>query len=60
MGVMLVYDITNGFTFENVGEWLKMIHDHADPNVVIMLVGNKCDLYHLREVTTEEAEAYAG
>jgi small GTP-binding protein len=35
------------------------LRDHADQNIVIMLVGNKSDLRHLRAVPTEEARAYA-
>ena len=57
---MLVYDITDRVTYDNVGKWLKEVRDHADANNVIMLVGNKCDLRHLRAVDTEEAKEYAG
>ena len=46
-------------TFENVERWLKELRDHADNNIVIMLVGNKSDLRHLRAVPTEEARAFA-
>ena len=35
------------------------LRDHADSNIVIMLVGNKSDLRHLRAVTTEDAAAFA-
>lgn len=45
-------------TFENVERWLKELRDHADSNIVIMLVGNKSDLRHLRSVPTEEAKAF--
>lgn len=45
-------------TFENVERWLKELRDHADSNIVIMLVGNKSDLRHLRSVATEEAQAF--
>lgn len=38
--------------------WLKELRDHADSNIVIMLVGNKSDLRHLRSVTTEDAQAF--
>ena len=44
----------------NVTRWLKELRDHADSNIVIMLVGNKSDLKHLRAVPTEEAKAFAG
>ena len=55
VGALLVYDITKQVTFENVERWLKELRDHADSNIVIMLVGNKCDLRHLRSVQTEDA-----
>lgn len=45
-------------TFENVERWLKELRDHADSNIVIMLVGNKSDLRHLRSVNTDDAQAY--
>ena len=60
VGALLVYDIAKHLTYENVERWLKELRDHADSNIVIMLVGNKCDLRHLRAVPTEEAKAYAG
>merc|ERR1712137_1301762 len=59
VGALLVYDITKTVTFENVERWLKELRDHADANIVIMLVGNKSDLRHLREVPTEAAKEYA-
>jgi hypothetical protein len=60
VGALLVYDIAKHLTYENVERWLKELRDHADNNIVIMLVGNKCDLRHLRAVPTEEARAFAG
>ena len=60
VGALLVYDIAKHLTYENVERWLKELRDHADVNIVIMLVGNKCDLRHLRAVPTEEAKEYAG
>ena len=45
-------------TFENVERWLKELRDHADQNIVIMLVGNKSDLRHLRSVSTEDAQSF--
>merc|ERR1712190_607318 len=59
VGALLVYDITKQATFDNVGRWLKELRDHADSNIVIMLVGNKSDLRHLRAVPTEEAKEFA-
>ncbi|CAI0449045.1 unnamed protein product [Linum tenue] len=54
-----VYDVTRHVTFENVERWLKELRDHTDANIVIMLVGNKADLRHLRAVQTEDAKAFA-
>lgn len=59
VGALLVYDIAKHSTYENVTRWLKELRDHADANIVIMLVGNKSDLKHLRAVSTEEAKAFA-
>lgn len=44
MGALLVYDISKHVTFENVERWLKELRDHAEANIVVMLVGNKSDL----------------
>ncbi|EPS57447.1 hypothetical protein M569_17370, partial [Genlisea aurea] len=59
VGALLVYDITRHVTFENVERWLKELRGHTDPNIVVMLVGNKADLRHLRAVSTEKAKAFA-
>jgi len=59
VGALLVYDIAKHLTYENVDRWLRELRDHADANIVIMLVGNKSDLRHLRAVPTEEAKGFA-
>ncbi|KAI8341179.1 GTP-binding protein [Chlamydoabsidia padenii] len=60
VGALLVYDITRKTSFQNVTHWLKELREHADPNIVIMLVGNKSDLSETnRAVTTEEGGALA-
>lgn len=59
LGALLVYDVTKPTTFENVSRWLKELRDHADSNIVIMLIGNKTDLKHLRAVATEDAQSFA-
>jgi len=60
VGALLVYDIAKHLTYENVERWLRELRDHADDNTVIMLVGNKSDLRHLRAVPMDEAKAFAG
>ncbi|KAK1288421.1 Ras-related protein RABA2a [Acorus calamus] len=58
-GALLVYDVTKPTTFDNVSRWLKELREHADSNIVIMLIGNKTDLKHLRAVATEDAQSFA-
>ncbi|GMM45505.1 Rab family GTPase [Pichia kluyveri] len=58
-GALVVYDITNSDSYENVSKWLKEMKDNSDANIVIALVGNKSDLGHLRAVPTEEAQNFA-
>ncbi|KAL9235341.1 hypothetical protein vseg_010105 [Gypsophila vaccaria] len=59
VGALLVYDITKKQTFDNVQRWLRELRDHADSNIVIMLVGNKSDLKHLRAVPEEDGPSLA-
>jgi len=59
VGALVVYDVTRHVTFENVERWLKELRDHTEAYVVVMLVGNKADLRHLRAVSTEEATEFA-
>ncbi|KAG6535779.1 ras-related protein RABA1f-like [Zingiber officinale] len=58
-GALVVYDVTRHITFENAERWLKELKNHTDQNIVIMLVGNKADLRHLRAVPLEDAQAFA-
>lgn len=62
VGAMIVYDITNRSSFEHVTGWLAQVHEHSHQSLVLILVGNKCDLAHLpesREVSTLEAARFA-
>jgi len=60
VGALLVYDITSEKTFESVKTmWLEELRSNADDNIIIMLVGNKKDLHHLRAVSTEAGRAFA-
>ncbi|KAG5518495.1 hypothetical protein PMAC_002891 [Pneumocystis sp. 'macacae'] len=59
VGALLVYDISKQTTFENIQRWLKELRDHADSNIIIMLVGNKNDLRHLRAVSTEDGKNFS-
>ena len=59
VGALLVYHVTRHVTFENMERWLRELRDLTDANNVIMLVGNKADLRHLRAVATEDAKGFA-
>ncbi len=43
MGIILAYDCTDPNSFASVTSWIKQIDAHANPGVVKVLVGNKCD-----------------
>lgn len=58
-GALLVYDITRRETFEHLASWLEDARQHANPNMTIILVGNKADLSHRRVVSVEEGEEFA-
>ncbi|EFJ36712.1 rab family GTPase [Selaginella moellendorffii] len=55
VGAMIVYDISQKQTFENVERWLEELRVYSDFSLVTMLVGNKSDLESLRQVSIEEA-----
>ena len=59
VGALLVYDISKKLSFDSIDRWLRELRDNADPNIVIMLVGNKKDLQNLRAIQTEDATSYA-
>lgn len=44
IGALLVYDITKEQTFYSASKWMNDLREHAEPDIVIMLVGNKLDL----------------
>jgi Ras-related protein Rab-2A len=58
-GALLVYDITRRDTFQHLSKWLEEAKSHAQPTMVILLIGNKSDLEHRRAVSTEEGQAFA-
>lgn len=57
VGALLVFDTKTHVTFQNLERWLKELCDHTDSSIMIMLVGNKADLRHLRAASTEEGQA---
>ena len=59
-GIILIYDVTNLQTYENVKNWITQIREETNPNVVIYLAGNKIDIpEEERVVKTEEGKEIA-
>ncbi|XP_023327769.1 ras-related protein Rab-10-like [Eurytemora carolleeae] len=59
MGIMLVYDITNAKSFDNIAKWLRNIDEHANEDVERMILGNKCDMEDKRVISKERGDAIA-
>ena len=58
-GILLVYDITNKDSFENVNKWAQEIRDKSEDSIPIVLIGNKLDLEEERQKNKEEGEEFA-
>lgn len=58
-GALLVYDITRRDSFLHLTRWLEEARQNGNPNMTVMLIGNKSDLEHRRAVSTKEGEAFA-
>ena len=58
-GIILIYDVTNRKTYDNIKKWLNQIRDEAGNRISIILVANKIDCEDLRQVTKEEGESLA-
>ncbi|KAG2408416.1 Ras-related protein [Vigna angularis] len=56
---IVVYDVTDQDSFNNVKQWLNEIDRYASENVNKLLVGNKCDLTANKVVSYETAKAFA-
>ena len=58
--VILVYDITREDSFENMKNyWYNQLLENCDKNVVLGVVGNKCDLFEEEKVTEADAREFA-
>lgn len=53
IGALLVYDISNRNSFNHIVNWINEIQNYSNPNISLILVGNKSDLL-FREVLYEE------
>lgn len=54
-GIIVVFDITNSNSFDNVENWMQEIYNNVKKNIPILLVGNKSDLEHKRVIPIEKS-----
>ena len=56
---LIVYDINDRKSYEDSEKWLRIVREQNRDNIPIVLVGNKLDKEHKRQVTIEEAQGFA-
>eukprot|EP01121_Diplochlamys_sp_Union-15-3_P006076 TRINITY_DN1653_c0_g1_i2.p1 TRINITY_DN1653_c0_g1~~TRINITY_DN1653_c0_g1_i2.p1 ORF type:complete len:212 (+),score=21.46 TRINITY_DN1653_c0_g1_i2:22-636(+) len=59
MGILMVYDVTEEKSFNNIRNWFRSIEQHASENVNKILLGNKCDMADKKIIETETGRALA-
>lgn len=55
----IVFDVTDLETFDTIDDWVGLFRQNSQPNAIIYLAGNKCDLIDERQVTYDKAQKYA-
>eukprot|EP01083_Nonionella_stella_P004037 11614_1 len=58
-GIIVVYDVTDKESFDNIREWLFEVDRYASDDVSILIIGNKSDLSDKREVCYDAAKSFA-
>ena len=58
-GIILVYDITSHYSFENLTYYNEMIEEYSGIGVIKILAGNKFDEQEIFDVTEEEGHNFA-
>ena len=53
---IIVYSISDRKSFDDIPEWINEVKKNSNPDIQLVLVGNKYDLGNLREVSTKEAQ----
>jgi Ras-related protein Rab-8A len=59
MGILLVYDVTDERSFNNIRNWFSNIEQHASEGVNKILIGNKCDWVEKKAISKEQGQALA-
>ena len=58
-GALLVYDVTQKYSFDNIKKWYTEIQNNVKNDIVIILIGNKADLKSVRTVSLDEGKFFA-
>lgn len=58
-GVILVYDVSDFLSFQNLSQWIKEIERYSSENITKLLVGNKSDLVDQRKISFEQGKDFA-
>lgn len=58
VGAIIVFDLTRPETLQDVQNWLKIIRNSTDEELVTVLVGSKCDLVDERQISKEEIDDF--
>ena len=56
---IIVYSINNEKSFDDISLWIKELKSYSNPDVKIILIGNKADLDHERKISIEKAEEFS-
>ncbi|XP_076658985.1 ras-related protein Rab-28 [Halictus rubicundus] len=60
--ILLVYDVTNTFSFEILEDWIdkiRKVNDNIEEAPLMAIVGNKCDMEHQRSVKRDRSHKFA-
>ena len=59
MGALIIYDITNEASYNNLKSWVKLIKEECGKHMQLIILGNKSDLNDQRKISKDEAINYA-
>ena len=58
-GIILIFDVTNVKTYENIKKWINEIKEEISEKVAIVLIGNKVDNVQERKISKEQGDKLA-
>ena len=58
-GIILIFDVTNIKSYENIKKWINEIKEEISEKVSIVLIGNKIDNVQERKISKEQGEKLA-